>query len=250
MPFWPVTTQPPIPTRPLRLDDQTLLDGLARQDPAAARYLHEAIVPSIWRFVYLRVDRADHVAEDIVSETVLALVDAVTAGKQIDYPAAWLRTVATRRVQDHYRAAARVRHLIADAEAAATPQADPLDPSAIHDHKLMRQTVREAMDHLPEDHRLALEWKYVDKLSTQEIADRFDRTAKSVESLLFRARNALRQKLERTLDPPPGPPKPRPNARATTNNGGDASETTTLRTGLRLPDPLRPPDAPPLPLPS
>ena len=36
-------------------------------------------LPSIWRFVYFRVDRDSHLAEDIVGEVVLALVSAAAA---------------------------------------------------------------------------------------------------------------------------------------------------------------------------
>ena len=53
------------------------------------------------------------------------------------------------------------------------------------------------MDGLPENYRLALEWKYIDKLSVKVIATRLDTTEKSAESILFRARQALRQKLKK-----------------------------------------------------
>ena len=51
------------------------------------------------------------------------------------------------------------------------------------------------MEKLPENYRFALEWKYVDRLSVKEIARRLETTEKSAESILFRARNALRQQL-------------------------------------------------------
>jgi hypothetical protein len=51
------------------------------------------------------------------------------------------------------------------------------------------------MDDLPEPYRLVLEWKYVDRLSVQEIAVRMTLTEKAVESILFRARREFREGL-------------------------------------------------------
>jgi len=51
------------------------------------------------------------------------------------------------------------------------------------------------MDELPEQHRVALEWKYVDKLSVREIAERLQTTEKAAESILFRARRTFRDRL-------------------------------------------------------
>lgn len=152
-------------------------------------------MPSIWRFVYFRVKRNSHVAEDIVSETVIALIDAIGNGVVVEHPAAWLRTVAARRVTDHYRAAARVEHLLREAENVNPKSGEP-DPVARHDKELKRETVRDAMDELPDDYRSALEWKYVEKLNVRSIAERLGATEKAAESILFRARGALRKLLQ------------------------------------------------------
>lgn len=176
------------------MKNDEFIDGLRRQDPLAARHLNECLVPSIWRFVYFRVNRNQNLAEDIVSETVLALVDAVSGDKKIEHPAAWLRTVATRRVQDHFRAAARVEHLLERGGEHVVEQGGN-DPAKQHEDLLKRQTVREAMDDLPRDYRSALEWKYVDKRDVRSIAKQLDMTEKAAEAMLFRARNALRKLL-------------------------------------------------------
>ena len=177
------------------LNNTEFIDGLRNQDPAAAKHLNECFVPLIWRFVYFRVDRDSHLAEDIVAEAVLALVTAAASETTIEHPSAWMRTVALRRIQDHFRAAARVQHLIEQAQRQTSP-IDDQDPAAKHDQKLKRQSVREAMEGLPETYRLALEWKYVEQLSVKVIAERLGATEKSAESILYRARQALRSRLQ------------------------------------------------------
>ena len=109
-------------------------------------------------------------------------------------PAGWLRTVAGRRVQDHFRAVSRVRHLIERA-AGDVAAADHADPAASSELRETRAEVRRAMDQLPDQYRLVLEWKYLDKLSVREIAERCGTTEKAAESILFRARREFRDQL-------------------------------------------------------
>lgn len=179
------------------MNNAEFIDGMKRHDPAAAQHLHECFVPSLWRFVCSSVNGDVHLAEDIVSESVLALVTAIERDAQIEHPNAWLRTVATRRIQDHFRAAARVKHLM---QSAAQTQADALDAQTTGKHEKEQQSredVRAAMAALSEDQRLVLEWKYMDRLTVREIASRLAVTEKAAESILFRARNQMREELNK-----------------------------------------------------
>ncbi|MBC8351699.1 MAG: sigma-70 family RNA polymerase sigma factor [Planctomycetes bacterium] len=172
---------------------------LGERDPAAYQCLSERYLPSVWRFVYTRVDGDSHLAEDIVSETMLALIRAVSdeATAEIENPGGWLRSVANHKVQDHYRAVARVRHLIDEAKQTVESE-EQEDPAKQSETQEKRAEIRTAMDELSEQYRTALEWKYLDKLSVREIAERWDTTEKAVESILFRARGELRMKLLKT----------------------------------------------------
>ena len=129
-----------------------------------------------------------------MAETVLALIAAADSEADIDSPGAWLRTVARRRIQDHFRAAARVEHLIKKAQADANDSRSE-DPAIKLEQEQSRETVRDAMEGLPDKYRRVLEWKYIDKTSVRVIASRLATSEKSVESTLFRARKALRSRL-------------------------------------------------------
>lgn len=176
------------------MNDSELVQGLREQNPAAVRHLTECHLPSVWRFVYVRVNGDQHLAEDIVSEAVLALVRAATDETEIKNPMAWLRSVASNKLRDHFRAVARVQHHI-DKLAHSTDSADENDAPRQQELRERRGEVLSAMDELPDQHRLALEWKYVDKLSVREIAGRLETTEKAAESILFRARRAFRERL-------------------------------------------------------
>tara|TARA_R110002072_G_C7978996_1_gene536063 strand:- start:67282 stop:67938 length:657 start_codon:yes stop_codon:yes gene_type:complete len=179
------------------LNDSLLVQGLRQQKPAAVQYLTECYLPSVWRFVYARVGRDPHLAEDIVSETVLALIRAAADPEaDISNPGGWLRSVASNKVNDHFRAAARVQHLIDQARQTAEV-ADFDEPSGNQEQEERRAEIRSVMDGLPEQHRLALEWKYIDKLSVRSIADRMDVSEKAAESVLFRARRDFKDRVLR-----------------------------------------------------
>ena len=98
------------------------------------------------------------------------------------------------------------------------------------------RAVRDAMDRLPENYRIALEWKYVDRLSVKVIAERLATTEKSVEAVLFRARNALRDGLSKEKIRPPGHDKKDQHASASakpieksqeTNGGSNDSDDSS-----------------------
>lgn len=176
------------------MNDSELVQGLREQDPAAVRHLTECHLPSVWRFVYVRANRDQHLAEDIVSEAVLALVRAATEETEIKNPLAWLRSVASNKLRDHFRAVARVQHHI-DKVARSADSSDESDAPRQQELSERQSEVLRAMDGLPDQQRVALEWKYVDKLSVREIAGRLETTEKAAESILFRARRAFRQRL-------------------------------------------------------
>jgi len=179
------------------LNDSLLVQGLRERKPAAVQHLTECFLPSVWRFVYARVGRDPHLAEDIVSETVLALIRAASDPEaDISNPGGWLRSVASNKVNDHFRAAARVQHLI-DQARQTTELADFDEPSRNQEQEERRAEIRSVMDGLPDQYRLILEWKYIDRLSVRSIADRMDVSEKAAESVLFRARRDFRDRVLR-----------------------------------------------------
>lgn len=182
------------------MNDSDLVRGLRERSSAAVRYLSECWVPSVWRFVYVRVNGDQHLAEDIVGECVLALIAAASdPEKEISNVGGWLRSVASNKVNDHFRAAARVQHLLDQARPGDGETSDT-DPAGQQELKERQAAVRDILDSLGDAQRMALEWKYIDRLSVREIAVRLDLTEKAAESVLFRARCEFRERFERTSD--------------------------------------------------
>ncbi len=179
------------------MDDSALVEGLRCRDPVAVRYLSETCLPAVWRFACVRAKADRHLAEDFVSEAVLALLKAVADPTiTIQSPMSWLRTVVANKVVDHFRAAARVQHLI-DQVKVTQPHTDARTAAEQQQVLEQREEVREILESLPEQTRIALEWKYIDKASVREISDRMGLSEKAVESILFRGRREFRERMLR-----------------------------------------------------
>ncbi len=85
------------------MTDGELLRGAQQGDAAAWRALYQRALPAVWRQAYALVGDA-HLAEDISSETMLALLKNVDR-LHSDAPkiAGWLRVVVRCKAADHQR---------------------------------------------------------------------------------------------------------------------------------------------------
>jgi RNA polymerase sigma-70 factor (ECF subfamily) len=176
-------------------DDQ-LWQSARRGDEAAWRILYERYLPTVWRFVVSRVgsDRAH--AEDVVSDTFLALVRLLASQQRsVDSLVAWLLSVARRRIDDQHRR--NGRHAAAVAHLCRCTTDIAVDDASRDRHET-RTRVLALLEELPADERLVLEWKYLEGLSVLQIAERLGRSGKAIESLLFRARRTMRATVEQS----------------------------------------------------
>jgi RNA polymerase sigma-70 factor (ECF subfamily) len=127
------------------------------------------------------------VAEDLTAETFMA---AVAAHRRDDPPAlsvAWLIGVARHKLVDHWRRVGREERGVAVAGAGCDRVDDPwpqhLDTEAAH----------AALSRLSPHQRAALTLRYLDGLPVAEVAAVLDRSVHATETLLMRAKAALRR---------------------------------------------------------
>jgi RNA polymerase sigma-70 factor (ECF subfamily) len=186
------------------LTDAELLRGVRAGDLSAWEQIYARCLPTVWRYVYLRSGGDRHLAEDVVGETVLALVRQVASLTLHDGNlSAWLIAVARNKLGDHLRRAARAAAIAAEVRGDNTSPSVRDGPEASLEAAETRQRVLAVMDGLPDEERLALEWKYIDGLSVSEIAGRIGRTEKAAESVLYRARRSFREQFNRLFGPCP-----------------------------------------------
>jgi len=178
--------------------DADLIRAIHSGDAAALETLYQRYLPSVWRYAFARLRGDTDAAEDVVGETFLAAVRHIgrlrPEGGSV---AGWLIGIARHKVGDVWRRRSRV-HSGGSAEARAEETPGGTDPAASIESAETRTRVAEVLERLPDEQRIALEWKYLEGLSVREIADRFGRTEKAAEAILYRARKAFREAYEPT----------------------------------------------------
>ncbi|HEV2369656.1 MAG TPA: RNA polymerase sigma factor [Acidimicrobiales bacterium] len=182
---------PPSSAAPFRADnDVELLAGVARGEPDAVSRLLDEIAPILYGFLFARVGGNQAEAEDLLQETLLEAVRSAAGYRGDAALSTWLCAIARRRLARHYeteRRAEAVRHgLRLVEEGAEDPEVEGLD---------RRDEVVRALGQLSPLHRQVLVLKYLDGSSVEEIAEELGRTRVQVQSLLQRARDALRREL-------------------------------------------------------
>ena len=139
----------------------------------------------VYRFV-LRDVRDPDEAEDITQTAFLDAFRALRRGDKPERPEAWLLTIAQNAARRRYRTrAGRPSEVELDAEYLAAP--DREGPSA--------DDIRIALERLRPAQREALVLREIGGRSYVEIAAAMDMSVPAVETLLFRARRALRIEL-------------------------------------------------------
>lgn len=153
--------------------------------------------PRLFRFAVVRLRDPD-VAEDIVQTSLMAAMRHLGSWRGEASLFTWLCTICRREIGAwQKRTSRRVIVSIEDDDASLRAALDSIGAAAdAPDARLARadtgRTVQLALDHLPPRYSRALEWKYLEELSVDDIAGRLQCTPKAAESLLTRARDAFR----------------------------------------------------------
>ena len=153
--------------------------------------------PRLFRFAVLRLRDPD-AAEDIVQTSLLAAMRHLGSWRGEASLFTWLCTICRREIAAwQKRTSRRVIVSIEDDDPSLRAALDSIGAAAdAPDAGLKRadtgRIVQLALDHLPPRYSRALEWKYLEELSVDDIAGRLQCTPKAAESLLTRARAAFR----------------------------------------------------------
>ena len=172
-------------------DDAQLLARLRQKDAGAFRLLVDRHLPTLLA-IARRMLRDDAEAEDVAQEALVRLWQQ-GAGLELGEAGArpWLRRVVSNLCIDRIRAGRRtdVTDEVPEQEVSATQLAGLEDA-------VLSSRVEAALKALPERQRLALTLFHYEGLSQLEVGEILGVSDEAVESLLSRARRALRGMLQ------------------------------------------------------
>jgi len=150
--------------------------------------IYRRALPQVYGYLLPRCG-STVLAEDLTAETFMAAVAAVKQdrGGAAEVTVAWLVGVARHKLADHWRRAAREQRGLAEVAVLAAEADDPWD------EHLDVQVAHAALARLPGPQRAALTLRYLDGLPVGEVAGYLGRSVHATETLLVRARTALRR---------------------------------------------------------
>jgi RNA polymerase sigma-70 factor (ECF subfamily) len=136
-----------------------------------------------------------HLAEDVVSETFLAMVDAIDRVRADEEPAfaVWLLGIARHKVVDHYRrqgAMPAPQNTVAAWEEPVS-QAEAGDPLDVVSARESWAEVTAALQRLTEEQRMVVLYRCVLGYETEEVSRLLGRQPGAVRALQFRALASL-----------------------------------------------------------
>lgn len=176
--------------------DRAFARALAAGDRAAFQFLVERETPRVFRACYRILGRVED-AEEVTQETFVLAYRALGAFRGDGHPAAWLSRIAVREAWRKSADRNRRDKLTADLDPAdaAIPH-DTRDPMSEAVHMEERESVRAAVEQLPDLYRHVVALRYFAELSIGEIAEATGRPDGTVKAQLHRGLKRLRQIFE------------------------------------------------------
>jgi len=172
--------------------EQELMRRLAHRDPDAAAELVRGYADAVYRFIYHQVGGVAEDAEDLTQETFLAALQGAHRFRGDSRLRTWLFRIAAHKIADHWRSRRR-RPPEVPLEAWHPATSTDTSPPAFLEETEIRERVRAALLRLPPHYRTALVLRYVEEMPVAEIAQVMERSSKSVESILLRAKAVFTQ---------------------------------------------------------
>src|SRR6476659_2772245 len=167
---------------------------LARTGSADRQFerMYQRYVGDVYRYS-LAVLRNAQDAEDVTQTTFLNALRAMQNGERPETPKNWLIAIAHNVCRQRFRQAQRrpqESQFFEDAAEAAVPESE---------ERYSAEDIQRALGQLAFNQRSALVMRELEGRSYNEIAQIMGTSVAAVETVLFRARRALREQLEGTL---------------------------------------------------
>jgi len=185
-------------------DDRQLVERMLAGEERAFETFFETYFPRIYRFALPRVGRNEDTAKDVVQAALIKAMRKLDSWRGEAALFTWLCQICRREIADHVRSEKRRADnvvLIEDSEEVraaleSIEAPEGLDPLRRADAEELKRLVHAVLDRLPHRYGEALEWKYVEGRSVEEIGQRLGIGHTAAQSLLARARVAFREGVE------------------------------------------------------
>jgi RNA polymerase sigma-70 factor (ECF subfamily) len=194
------------PTNPERAVDQKLVEKAQKGDKQAFGILVEKYHKKLSRLLS-RMVRDQSEIEDIVQDTFIKAYRAINNFRGDSAFYTWLYRIGVNTAKNHLVSLGRRPKAMNEVEIEEMENFEEAHdlrsyetPESAMATKEIAAVVNETIEHLPEELRSAITLREMDGLSYEEIAEIMDCPIGTVRSRIFRARDAIAEKLKPLLD--------------------------------------------------
>lgn len=188
-------------------DEQELIRRMLDGEERAFSAFFDSYFARLYRFALPRLNGDVEATREVVQSTLSKAMRKLANYRGEAALLTWLCQICRREVVDYLRAHRKhADHVVliddqpelrAAIESIEAPEEFDLVKSCGRSE--LGRLVQTVLDRLPARYADALEWKYVEGLSVDEIADRLGMGQVAVQSMLARARAAFREALEQVF---------------------------------------------------
>jgi RNA polymerase sigma factor (sigma-70 family) len=176
----------------MRTDDGSIIQTCLNDEPEAFGILVDKYKAGIFAYIYARVNNFQD-AQEITQDVFVCAYSGLHSLKRYESFSFWLFRIASNRCKRWQRN--QIRH--------PQPESiDDVDPKAIdnssiksHHEEMMDQSVREALNTLPETYREVLLLYYFSDMDSKEIAESLGISPTAIRMRLSRAREHFKEEM-------------------------------------------------------
>lgn len=165
---------------------------LKNKDPVILEKLYKEYKNKIYNFLIVRTNGNKEATEEIFGETIYSIIKSITTIKSDKNILGWMFRIANRRLYDYIKKNKKNENNVEFLNDISISE-DNIVEDIINKEKLLMTNV--AMDSLKPEFKEVLKLKYIKDMSQKEIADKLNKSVSSVENMLFRARETLKNEL-------------------------------------------------------
>ncbi len=184
---------------PVYLDDRKLVKRLLAGDERAFKQFFDENFSRLYRFALARLSEDSELPREIVHVALAKALKKLATYRGEAALFTWLCVICRNEITDWVRRESRHRrHLVLtedypEIQAAVDSLDEPADePGSRYQRYEVGRLIQVALDRLPARYGNALEWKYIEGYSVEEIAQRMQLSQQAAQSLLARARLAFK----------------------------------------------------------
>jgi RNA polymerase sigma-70 factor (ECF subfamily) len=190
------------------LEDIKLAKSLSKNNEKMFNHFFEMYFPRLYRFTIVRVDGDKELSQEIVQDTLISALKSIKQYRGEAPLFSWLCQINRNQINGYFRKNKldKITNHITD-----NPDIQEVfdnikditsqNPDNRYENDRLRDVITSTLDNLPNGYGDVLEWKYIDKLSINEIAEKLNTSATSIQSKLARAREAFKKVIINILGP-------------------------------------------------